>query len=142
MRTVLEAGGDIFQRKNETTDPNERGRKIFRVPVDPWYVQVAVDFTDPLAQVSVESDVCIGMGPLDLARQLSLHSVMGIGSLGCDFAQPGQEQTVATVLVEQTRFLIDLLKGILVELNPGPPVEEIKRIEANWIAWFLARHSG
>jgi len=135
IHSLNQHGHNLLQQ--DETDPAEPGRLLFRNNMDPWYVQTAIDFTGPLAQVSVECDVCIGMGPLHLERQLSMHSILGVGPLvGCDLAEPGQEKSVAIVLVEQIRFVLQILEDVLAKLDPGVSVEEIRKTEAEWIAWL------
>lgn len=141
MRYIRESGKDFFKRENDNTDRNEPKRRVFRVPADPWYVEIAIELSDLLSQILIECDVRIGLGPLSLDRQLSLHSILGVGLLGCDFAEPGEEQAVATTLVGATRLLVDLLRGILAGLDPGVPIADIKRIEGEWISWFASKRT-
>jgi len=136
IRGIIKRGQDIFIPSEEETDPNEPGTRLFRVYIDPWYLSLHIDFADLLTQVSVECDARIGMGPLSLDRQLSLHSVFGIGGLGVNLAEPGQEEGVADVLLNETRLLVKMLRDALTGLDPGVPIEEVKRIEAGWIEWL------
>jgi hypothetical protein len=135
IRRIVENGHDVFQR-NEESDPNEPGTHRFRIDVHPWFVSITVELAHPLRQISVECDTRIGIGPLSLERQLCLHSILGIGPQGCDLAEPGQERLVADVLVGETRLVVEILKDVLAGVETNVSVEEVRKIETDWIAWL------
>jgi hypothetical protein len=83
--------GNSYQ---ETRDPNSPTERWFSTRVGAWQFVWLID-KPRHAQLSIELDVRIGMGPLSLARQISLTGFYGVAGHIWNLTSPGDEEHLA-----------------------------------------------
>jgi hypothetical protein len=120
----------------ENRDPSEPTESTYTLRKGRWHISAVVDLRAADAQASLEFELALGMGDLTLARQISLHSLLGIGQTSWDMAMPGQEGEIAVTIAEYCQFMIPFLSSSLKDLNPGIGDDEVTRAEREWLSWL------
>ena len=118
----------------ETTDPSDHREWSFERRIRSWRL-VARATSSSDSQLDLEFDVILGMGDLSLARQLSLHRLLGIGPSAWDLVVPGEEEKAADLVGEYSEFLASAFSGLLADLVPGVTEEDVRQAESEWKAW-------
>jgi hypothetical protein len=121
---------------NEDFDPSLPNERDYEARNGAWQIIARIDTRASCSQVEIEFDIRLGMGPLSLARQVSLHGVFGIGPSGWDLAKPGDEEEIAQLVEEYCQFMVPALSSLVKELDPGISIEEVSKAEQEWAQWL------
>ncbi len=84
----------------------------------------------------VDLDINIGMGPLSLARQLSLTGFFGIAGNVWDVTPIGDEEKLAAYFKEYSDFMMRFIGGAIADLDPQITPSEVADAEAEWKDWL------
>jgi hypothetical protein len=122
---------------NEDFDPSLPNERTYEARSGPWQIIAQIDTRASYAQVEVEFDIRLGMGPLSLARQVSLHRLFGIGPSAWDLAKPGDEEEIARLVEEYCQFMVAALSSLVKELDPEISMEEVAHAEQEWMEWLI-----
>jgi hypothetical protein len=135
LRSSVEA--NLISRFQEKADYSEPGEWFYEARCGSWLLVPVIYASSSDFQVELEFNVGLGMGPLSLCRQLSLHRLFAIGPTIWDLSQAGEEAAMAELISEHCRFMLDSLTPLLAEVAPGISREEVVQAEAEWKEWLV-----
>ncbi len=119
----------------EDFDPSLPNERAYEARSGAWQIVARIDTRASYSQVEIEIDIRLGMGPLSLVRQVSLHGLFGIGPTAWDLAKPGDEEEIARLVEEYCQFMVPALSSQVKELDPEISMEEVAQAEQEWMLW-------